>query len=311
MTAPPSKTSIAGTPSNAEAKAGFSALWDYVVGLLGGDATAPAPSDAEKTAARTALGAMSSADGSVTYAKIQNVSAGKVLGRDTSGSGVVQELPLQFDAAGNAALGGPPSSWAGSYKVYETSAGFFGSDGSNYLFLGSNCYAGSGGFKYKNSAAVTLFEAGIDGYKWRVASSGSAGSSISFVQSMALGLNGQQKTLTADGGALMDAYACRAFVNFNGTGAVAIRAGGNVSSITDNGVGDYTINFTTAMPHANYCAVMSCGDDNAGNSGLRVANALNNAARSVSSIRVGVSVVSSSSDRNSADDSSVSVSIFC
>ena len=48
------------------------------------------------------------------------------------------------------------------------------------------------------------------------------------------------------------AYGCRAWVNFNGTGTVAIRASGNVSSITDNGTGDYTVNFTTAMPDANY-----------------------------------------------------------
>jgi hypothetical protein len=47
-------------------------------------------------------------------------------------------------------------------------------------------------------------------------------------------------------------YACRAWVNFNGTGTVAIRASGNVSSVTDNGVGDYTVNFITAMPDANY-----------------------------------------------------------
>ena len=47
-------------------------------------------------------------------------------------------------------------------------------------------------------------------------------------------------------------YACRAWVNFNGTGTVAIRASGNVSSITDNGTGNYTINFTTAMPDVNY-----------------------------------------------------------
>jgi len=47
-------------------------------------------------------------------------------------------------------------------------------------------------------------------------------------------------------------YACRAWVNFNGTGTVAIRASGNVSSITDNGTGDYTVNFTSAMPDANY-----------------------------------------------------------
>jgi len=47
-------------------------------------------------------------------------------------------------------------------------------------------------------------------------------------------------------------YMCRAWVNFNGTGTVAIRASGNVTSITDNGTGDYTVNFTTAMPDANY-----------------------------------------------------------
>lgn len=48
---------------------------------------------------------------------------------------------------------------------------------------------------------------------------------------------------------------CRAWVNFNGTGTVAIRASGNVSSITDGGVGIYTVNFTTAMVDANYSAV--------------------------------------------------------
>lgn len=47
-------------------------------------------------------------------------------------------------------------------------------------------------------------------------------------------------------------YACRGWVNFNGTGTVAIRASGNVSSITDNATGNYTVNFTTAMPDANY-----------------------------------------------------------
>lgn len=50
------------------------------------------------------------------------------------------------------------------------------------------------------------------------------------------------------------AYGCRAWVNFNGTGTVAIRASGNVSSITDNGVGNYGVNFINAMPDANYSA---------------------------------------------------------
>ena len=54
-------------------------------------------------------------------------------------------------------------------------------------------------------------------------------------------------------------YGCRAWVNFNGTSTVAIRASGNVSSITDNNTGDYTVNFTTAMPDANYCSVAQSG----------------------------------------------------
>lgn len=49
--------------------------------------------------------------------------------------------------------------------------------------------------------------------------------------------------------------AVKAWVNFNGTGTVAIRASFNVSSITDNGTGDYTVNFATALPDANYAAV--------------------------------------------------------
>ena len=51
----------------------------------------------------------------------------------------------------------------------------------------------------------------------------------------------------------------KAWVNFNGTGTVAIRAAFNVSSITDNGTGDYTVNFTTALPDANYSTVVSSG----------------------------------------------------
>ena len=47
---------------------------------------------------------------------------------------------------------------------------------------------------------------------------------------------------------------CRAWVNFNGTGTVAIRASFNVSSITDNATGNYTVNFTNAMPDTNYVA---------------------------------------------------------
>lgn len=63
---------------------------------------------------------------------------------------------------------------------------------------------------------------------------------------------------TASGSA--PSYSARAWVNFNGTGTVAIRASGNVSSITDNGTGNYTVNFTTAMPDADYSLAGSSSD---------------------------------------------------
>lgn len=76
---------------------------------------------------------------------------------------------------------------------------------------------------------------------------------------MRIDSSGQLKTMVTGGSAVMNAYACRAWVNFNGTGTVAIRASGNVSSITDNGVGDYTVNFTTAMPDVDYATLGTVG----------------------------------------------------
>lgn len=66
-----------------------------------------------------------------------------------------------------------------------------------------------------------------------------------------------ENKLNVSGAAPM--YACRAWVNFNGLGTVAIRASGNVSSITDNGTGNYTVNFTTALPDTNYAAAVNGG----------------------------------------------------
>jgi len=61
------------------------------------------------------------------------------------------------------------------------------------------------------------------------------------------------------------ATTCKAWVNFNGTGTVAIRDSYNVSSITDNGTGEYTVNFSTSMPNANY-SVSSMSSSTTGSS---------------------------------------------
>jgi hypothetical protein len=87
-------------------------------------------------------------------------------------------------------------------------------------------------------------------------------------------------------GSVATAYGCRAWVNFNGTGTVAIRASGNVTSITDNGTGEYTVNLTTALTDANYSVVGSCGTGAAGNDDFNLTTNYN-AAPTTSAVRIG------------------------
>ncbi len=114
---------------------------------------------------------------------------------------------------------------------------------------------------------------------------------------------GVKTALNASGTAPI--YACRAWVNFNGTGTVAIRASGNVSSITDNGVGDYTVNFTTAMPDANYSEIVGSGI--AAVPSTVVARAFSTGSRLSTSIRV---VISDNGGDVTFDMEVVNVSIF-
>lgn len=107
------------------------------------------------------------------------------------------------------------------------------SAGSNNIVLDN-----SGNATVANNAAVTG-NATVSG-NITVTGTGSVGGNLSF---------------NSGYGSAAVAYGCRAWVNFNGTGTVAIRASGNVSSITDNGTGDYTVNFSTAMPDTNYSTV--------------------------------------------------------
>jgi hypothetical protein len=90
-------------------------------------------------------------------------------------------------------------------------------------------------------------------------------------------------------------YAARAWVNFNGTGTVAIRASGNVSSITDNGTGNYTVNFTVAMTDANYSANITAGGNTVGRQPITSASvdgSGNTVAPTTSAFRFNVVIVS-------------------
>jgi len=112
-------------------------------------------------------------------------------------------------------------------------------------------------------------------------------------------------------GSAATAYGCRAWVNFNGTGTVAIRASGNVSSITDNGTGDYTVNFATAMSDANYATSITV---NRGNTNTTLINISRLADELSAPTTVAVRVVTGVPDGLRAlqkeDSSYVNVSIF-
>jgi len=109
-------------------------------------------------------------------------------------------------------------------------------------------------------------------------------------------------------GSVATAFGCRAWVNFNGTGTVAIRASGNVSSITDNGTGDYTVNFTTSMPDANYNVTLGGSRTPAGSiSTTSTYGIQRTATRSTSSVSV---YTTTSGAGSAADWEVVDVSIF-
>jgi hypothetical protein len=106
----------------------------------------------------------------------------------------------------------------------------------------------------------------------------------------------------------------KAWVNFNGTGTVAIRASYNVSSITDNGTGLYTVNFTNALPDANYSAVASTRRNNgsAGENNSNVGVTFRGAsaystAFTTTAVQVCVTIVSNEA---AYDSDFISVSIF-
>jgi predicted ATP-grasp superfamily ATP-dependent carboligase len=117
-------------------------------------------------------------------------------------------------------------------------------------------------------------------------------------------IEAQVKTATnASGSAPI--YSCRAWCNFNGAGTVAIRASGNVSSITDLGTGNYQINFTTAMPDANYVVNVN-GRCSTGTVGVLVANANSVAANATGSSQIAVGT----SNDSGFDADFIFVSIF-
>ena len=130
--------------------------------------------------------------------------------------------------------------------------------------------------------------------------------------------NIERARITADGnfqfnsgyGSVATAFGCRAWVNFNGTGTVAIRASGNVSSITDNGTGEYTINFTNAMPDANYSwsfGANNTANDTSNNSTVAMTTTTN---QTLSSLRIVTKTIVGGGAQGSADVSLINILVL-
>ena len=96
-------------------------------------------------------------------------------------------------------------------------------------------------------------------------------------------------------------FRCRAWVNFNGDGTLAIRDSGNISSVTDRGTGIYTVNINTAFANANYAVVCMTGGETGSsqNVGASIEN-VNSSLPTTSAIPIVVRIRNTSSDVNSA-----------
>jgi len=161
----------------------------------------------------------------------------------------------RITAAGNVGIG--TSSPTGLLDVFSSSTGVIRARGSSvtaYMFGSSG--GGLGAVGTETNHPFSLYANGVERAR--------ADTSGNFL-------------FNSGYGSVATAYGCRAWVNFNGTGVVAIRASGNVSTITDNGTGNYTVNFAVAMPDANYSAVVGANNltNNAVPTGGRTAPTVN------------------------------------
>ena len=145
---------------------------------------------------------------------------------------------ITVDSSGNVGIG--TSNPSSKLHVYSSS-------GNTYSLLETGG-ASNAGQRFKNSLR-----------EWYVFNNASGAldfyDATSVASRMSLGMTGQLFTTIEGTTGVRADYGCRAWVNFNGTGTISTRASGNVSSITDNATGQYTISFSSAMPDANYSAV--------------------------------------------------------
>jgi hypothetical protein len=176
---------------------------------------------------------------------------------------------MRIDANGNMGIG--TASPGAKLEVYGTQGGITNPiNGSINAVDTTTAALGVGGqivFKGQYTSGSYTQYGAITAYKESATVDGSQyGAALVFNTRTQGGNNTEKMRIDSSGnlqfnsgyGSVAVAYGCRAWVNFNGTGTVAIRGSGNVSSITDNGTGTYTVNLTSALPDTNGVPTVIC-----------------------------------------------------
>jgi len=177
--------------------------------------------------------------------------SGRVLvGTTTAASTGSWAQYAKLSTQGNTAL----STGGGALNI---STGTAASSGiSTGVSIGNISFSDSGGNEFALIQCRADNTTGVNDYPGRLGFFTTADGASSATERMRITSAGDLR-FNSGYGSVATAYGCRAWVNFNGTGTIAIRDSGNVSSLTDRDTGRYTVNFTNAMPDINYCAVPS------------------------------------------------------
>ena len=171
----------------------------------------------------------------------------------TIGTTLAAKAPLASPSfTGNVGIGvTPETDWHSGKEAIQLGAGasIYGDTTATGNQISANARATVGstlnGYKYISTDKASTYHQYDGAHNFRVAPSGTADAAISWNTAM---------TITNDGRGLSE-FTAKAWVNLNGTGTPAIRDSHNISSITDNGTGDYICVFTVAMSNNNYAAV--------------------------------------------------------
>jgi hypothetical protein len=193
---------------------------------------------------------------------ITTADASGVLNIQTAGT-----TAIAADTSQNVAIGGiTPSAWNTARKAIEIGLqgnAIITNTSNGTMQTIANIYVDStGASKYVRDGfgVLTASVVGSGSFQTYVYPSGTAGTTATPTQTFQIDSNGYTY-INSGYGSIAVTYGCRAWVRFTGVTTVTVSGSGNVSSVTRNATGDYTVAFTTAMPDANFAAVISGSDD--------------------------------------------------